>query len=30
MKWVFLILFIVIIIFNIKDEIDRDKIEKIR
>ena len=30
MKWVFLILFIVIIIFNIKDEIDRDKIEKTR
>ncbi len=30
MKWVFLILFIVVIIFNIKDEIDRDKIEKTR
>ena len=30
MKWVFLILFIVLIIFNIKDEIDRDKIEKTR
>ena len=27
-EWVFLILFIVLIIFNIKDEIDRDKIEK--